>query len=132
MQEKKTEPCVICGFDIYTEKHHPKGRADMIVIYKDGDEVMVMPYESNIHSTLMRYKGKDTFIKEEKRYVCPDETIPLCFNCHYLFHKRRMSYVEIKESYLSTKLIDRMLEATRHQLPSKLVMLSEVDDREKL
>lgn len=123
MERKEYDPCEICGFDLYTEKHHTSGKIWMNTIYVDGDLVMEFKQDLDVEQKLRdAFKHKMISIRDEHRHI-DNEIITLCANCHNMFHKRKMSYRQIYDMYFYRKIPEKMDNKLRDKFSDKLKLL---------
>ena len=107
MSDKKYEPCIICGYSHYTEKHHPDGKKEIFIIYdKETKKEMIYDLSLEEESTKlikdMQWisNNGDRYISSRKSiHINPDNSMSLCANCHSLVHRRNMKIEEIRELY---------------------------------
>jgi hypothetical protein len=87
-----SEPCEICGFDMYTEKHHPHGRKTALVIEIDG----VKKYITSVENDELYRDGKHISVVDV--YTYPYAVVYLCHNCH----------IQLTKGYTLTETINYM------------------------
>jgi len=76
---EKYEPCEICGYGLYTEKHHPHGRERVLLRNKDGEWLKINVTEADCRKAL----GERIFTADI--YIFPKAVVYLCPNCHIQF-----------------------------------------------
>ena len=117
---KKYEPCEICGYGHYTEKHHPDGKVEKLqmaecelfgktLIHTTGNNPDKYIFYTGVD-------GKEPIALTEKKselekqnpdkiygvmatmvHKYPEDYIVLCGNCHALVHRKGLSIDEIKK-----------------------------------
>ena len=105
MPQKKRkiyEPCAICGYSLYTERHHPDGKATFITV-RNRSQFYNIPF-SSFQSPSDAEKEFEWLeylypmnVRIDEQHVNSQSFVILCANCHALVTRLNYSIDEVRE-----------------------------------